>query len=182
MCTLLSNSWNNHLHRKFCLWCWAVEILLCHLCLCDGGSLWSFLLRQRLIPALILFQRANTAVYFAVWSIFPCLWIPLVKNTDHTDAPSANCWRSRFVVAYYSICKWFIRDLFKPWQLQSGCGNSSRLKGERHEMRGFSLDAWASLKGWRFVYFRTLSTFHVFRFVFAGEKSSTLWLRKIIKK
>jgi hypothetical protein len=40
--------------------------------------------------ALLLFQSTNTAVHFAVWSIFPYLWIHLVKNADHADAPTAQ--------------------------------------------------------------------------------------------
>ena len=38
------------------------------------------------ISALPLIHSANAALHFVVWSIFPCLWIPLVKNADHADA------------------------------------------------------------------------------------------------
>ena len=38
------------------------------------------------ISALLLIHSANAALHFVVWSIFPCLWIPLVKNADHADA------------------------------------------------------------------------------------------------
>ena len=38
------------------------------------------------ISALPHIHSANAALHFAVWSIFPCLWIPLVKNADHADA------------------------------------------------------------------------------------------------
>ena len=38
------------------------------------------------ISALPLIHSANAALDFVVWSIFPCLWIPLVKNADHADA------------------------------------------------------------------------------------------------
>ena len=38
------------------------------------------------ISALPLMHSANAALHFVVWSIFPCLWIPLVKNADRADA------------------------------------------------------------------------------------------------
>ena len=63
------------------------------------------------------------------------------KNTDHTDAgftarsdqslsPSANCSRSRFVVAKPNFGEFFeVLNIFM--QLQSGCGSSSRVERAR---------------------------------------------------
>jgi len=88
--------------------------------------------------------------------VFFRLWIPLEKNADHADAgyrqpfglahgssplsptarsdqslsPSANCSRSRFVVACFRFGTILLVILMAVLQLQSGCGSSSRVKGE----------------------------------------------------
>ena len=53
---------------------------------CESLIFSSIAFNLSVISALPLIHSANAALHFVVWSIFPCLWIPLVKNADHADA------------------------------------------------------------------------------------------------
>ena len=53
---------------------------------CESLIFSSITFNLSVISALPLMHSANAALHFVVWSIFPCLWIPLVKNSDHADA------------------------------------------------------------------------------------------------
>ena len=61
-------------------------------------------------------------------------------RSDQSLSPSANCSRSRFVVACFRFGTILLVILIAVLQLQSGCGSSSRVKGES------LLEPWARLE------------------------------------